>query len=136
VAEVGGIDSARRYEREHHPNVLLLDLNMLGGPGLEAIPKLRAEAPDTQIVVLTMHEEPAFVAGGAAGGGAWVRAEGGIGHRAGPVDTRCRGRGGLPQPAPGRAAHNRPPANQQLGLKVRAPRLSAACCRVYCSTLR
>jgi two-component system, NarL family, response regulator NreC len=61
VAEAGNIDSARRYVREHHPNVLLLDLNMPGGPVLEAIPKLRAEAPDTQIVVLTMDEEPAVV---------------------------------------------------------------------------
>ena len=31
---------------------------MPGEPSLEAIPKLRAEAPKTQIVVLTMHEEP------------------------------------------------------------------------------
>jgi two-component system, NarL family, response regulator NreC len=61
VAEAGDIDSARRYVREHHPNVLLLDLNMPGGPALEAIPTLRAEAPDTQIVVLTMHEEPAVI---------------------------------------------------------------------------
>jgi two-component system response regulator NreC len=61
VAETGDIDSARRHVREHHPDVLLLDLNMPGGPALDAIPKLRAEAPDTQIVLLTMHEEPAVV---------------------------------------------------------------------------
>ena len=43
---------------EHRPTVLLLDLNMPGGPALPAIPGLRDAAPDTQIVVLTMQEEP------------------------------------------------------------------------------
>jgi two-component system response regulator NreC len=60
VAEAGDIDTARRYLRGHHPNVLVLDLNMPGGSSLEAIPLIRQEAPGTQIVVLTMQEEPAF----------------------------------------------------------------------------
>jgi two-component system, NarL family, response regulator NreC len=60
VAEAGDVESARRYVRGHHPAVLVLDLNMPGGSSLEAIPTLRAESPDTQIVVLTMQEEPAF----------------------------------------------------------------------------
>ena len=42
------------------PRVLVLDLNMGGESSLESIPRLRAEAPDTQIVVLTMQENPAF----------------------------------------------------------------------------
>ncbi len=42
------------------PTVLVLDLNMPGGSSLEAIPTIREESPDTQIVVLTMQEEPAF----------------------------------------------------------------------------
>ena len=33
---------------------------MPGGSSLEAIPRLRAEAPDTAIVVLTMQDDPAF----------------------------------------------------------------------------
>ena len=60
VAEAGDLDSARRYVRGHHPAVLVLDLNMPGGSSLEAIPEIRAEAPSTQIVVLTMQQEPAF----------------------------------------------------------------------------
>ncbi|MGD0980876.1 MAG: response regulator transcription factor [Solirubrobacteraceae bacterium] len=60
VAEAGDVDAARRYVRGHHPAVLVLDLNMPGGSSLEAIPAIRAEAPDTQIVVLTMQGEPAF----------------------------------------------------------------------------
>jgi two-component system response regulator NreC len=60
VAEAGDVDAARRYVRGHKPSVLILDLNMPGGSVLEAIPSPRQEAPDTQIVVLTMQEDPAF----------------------------------------------------------------------------
>jgi two-component system response regulator NreC len=60
VAEASDVDGARRCVRGHHPRVLVLDLNMPGGSSLEAIPEIRAESPDTQIVVLTMQQEPAF----------------------------------------------------------------------------
>jgi two-component system response regulator NreC len=60
VAEAGDVESARRYVRGHHPDVLVLDLNMPGGSSLEAIPQIREESPETQIVVLTMQQEPAF----------------------------------------------------------------------------
>ena len=60
VAEASDADSARRYVRGHHPAVLVLDLNMPGGSSLEAIPLIREESPETQIVVLTMQQEPAF----------------------------------------------------------------------------
>lgn len=60
VAEAEDVESARRYLRGHHPHVLVLDLNMPGEPSIEAIPKLRTEFPETQIVVLTMQNEPAY----------------------------------------------------------------------------
>jgi two-component system response regulator NreC len=60
VAEAGDLESARRYVRGHHPDVLVLDLNMPGGSSLDAISEIRAEAPSTQIVVLTMHRQTAF----------------------------------------------------------------------------
>lgn len=60
VAQAGDVDSARRYVRGHHPRVLVLDLNMAGEVSIEAIPQIREESPDTQIVVLTMQTEPAF----------------------------------------------------------------------------
>ncbi|HWE60047.1 MAG TPA: response regulator transcription factor [Solirubrobacteraceae bacterium] len=60
VAEADNVDSARRYLRGHRPDVLVLDLNMPGEPSIEAIPTLRTEFPDTQIVVLTMQNEPAY----------------------------------------------------------------------------
>jgi two-component system response regulator NreC len=69
VAEAGDVDTARRYVRGHHPDVLVLDLNMPGSSSLEAIPEIRSESPGTQIVVLTMQNEPAY-ARQALGGGA------------------------------------------------------------------
>jgi two-component system, NarL family, response regulator NreC len=60
VAEAANLDDARRYARGHHPHVLVLDLNMPGGSSLEHIPSIRIEFPDTQIVVLTMQNEPAY----------------------------------------------------------------------------
>ena len=60
VAEASDLDGARRYVRGHHPDVLVLDLNLPEGLSLDAIPEIRAECPDTQIVVLTMQNEPAY----------------------------------------------------------------------------
>jgi len=60
LAEAGDIEDARRYVRGHHPQVLVLDLNLPGGSSLKHIPSIRAESPDTQIVVLTMQNEPAY----------------------------------------------------------------------------
>jgi two-component system, NarL family, response regulator NreC len=60
LAEASTFDDARRYVRGHHPDVLVLDLNMPGGSTLEHIPSIRAECPETQIVVLTMQDEPAY----------------------------------------------------------------------------
>ena len=60
AAEAGTIAEAIDAVREAGPEVLLLDLNMAGENSLDAIPQLRELAPDTQIVVLTMQDDPAF----------------------------------------------------------------------------
>lgn len=60
VAEAADLEGARRYVRGHHPDILVLDLNLPEGLSLGAIPELRAEFPDTRIVVLTMQNEPAY----------------------------------------------------------------------------
>jgi two-component system, NarL family, response regulator NreC len=60
VAEAGNTRDAARFVRGHHPDVLVLDLNMPGESGLELIPRICAEMPDTRIVVLTMQRGPAF----------------------------------------------------------------------------
>lgn len=60
LAEAGDVDTAVRYVRGHKPTVLILDLNMPGRSSLEAIPDIRGASPETEIVVLTMQNEPAF----------------------------------------------------------------------------
>jgi len=60
VAEAGTASEAVRYCMGHKPGVLVLDLNMPGEPGLDAIPKVREASPETSIVVLTMQDDPAF----------------------------------------------------------------------------
>ena len=60
VAEAGDVASTERRVSAYHPRVLILDLNMPGESSLPAIPRLRESAPQTQIVVLTMQNDPAF----------------------------------------------------------------------------
>jgi two-component system response regulator NreC len=60
VAEAGDLDGARRYVLGHHPDVLLLDLNMPDASSVDAIPAIREQSPETEIVVMTMQEEPVF----------------------------------------------------------------------------
>jgi two-component system, NarL family, response regulator NreC len=58
--EAGSVSETVDVVRESRPQVLVLDLNMGGESSLDVIPELRAEMPDTQIVVLTMQNDSAF----------------------------------------------------------------------------
>jgi two-component system, NarL family, response regulator NreC len=60
IAEAGDMPDAIRMVQAHRPTVLVLDLNMPGGSGLDAITALTASTPETAIVVLTMQDDPAF----------------------------------------------------------------------------
>jgi two-component system response regulator NreC len=60
VAEAITGESARRYVHGHHPDVLVLDINMPDGSSLEMVPRIRTESPGTQIVVLTMQDEAVY----------------------------------------------------------------------------
>lgn len=60
VAEAGDGEEAARYALGHKPQILVLDLNMPGVSGLDAIPRIQEASPATSIIVLTMQVEPAF----------------------------------------------------------------------------
>jgi two-component system, NarL family, response regulator NreC len=60
VAEAGDVASTVTYLRGHRPDILILDLNMPGGPSLRAVPEMLEASPDTGIVVLTMQSDPVF----------------------------------------------------------------------------
>jgi len=46
---------------ELQPDLILLDLNMPGLGGLEALPIIRQRSPDSRILILTMHGEPEYL---------------------------------------------------------------------------
>ncbi len=58
--ETGDVAGTVQSVLARHPQVLVLDLNMGGESSLDTIPQLRSDVPGTQIVVLTMQENPAF----------------------------------------------------------------------------
>ncbi|MGA9859494.1 MAG: response regulator transcription factor [Solirubrobacteraceae bacterium] len=58
--EAGDVEGTITKVRNCRPQVLVLDLNMGGESSLDSIPQLRTDVPETQIVVLTMQENPAF----------------------------------------------------------------------------
>jgi two-component system response regulator NreC len=60
VAEAGDVPESVRKVAAFRPDVLILDLNMPGGSSLAAIPEIRATEPGTNIVVLTMQNDPAY----------------------------------------------------------------------------
>src|SRR5437762_5167935 len=61
VATATDAKSAIDAVREHRPDVLVLDLSMPGGGGLEVARRLRQMEIATKIVILTMYAEERFV---------------------------------------------------------------------------
>jgi DNA-binding NarL/FixJ family response regulator len=60
VAEVSELPRVLPEVRRHRPQVLVLDLGMLGGSSRELIARMRELAPRTEIVVIAMQQNPAF----------------------------------------------------------------------------
>ena len=71
VAEAGDAREAVFEARAHKPDVILLDVVMPGRSGIEAIPDLLKESPETKILLLSMQDDAAYVreafAAGASG---------------------------------------------------------------------
>jgi two-component system, NarL family, response regulator NreC len=61
VAEAEDLTTVLRHVHDRLPHVLVLDISMPDGSGIETIRRLREEVPSTEIVVLTMEDGPAFV---------------------------------------------------------------------------
>lgn len=71
VAEAGtGVEAVTAAEL-HRPDIVLMDLRMPGGDGIEATRRIRAASPDVRVLVLTTFDEDelvrAAVDAGAAG---------------------------------------------------------------------
>jgi two-component system response regulator NreC len=69
--EAGTAYDAVRLARLHKPDVILLDVVMPGGNGLDAIPDIIEASPNTKVLTLSMQDDPSYVrqafAAGASG---------------------------------------------------------------------
>lgn len=60
VAEGSDGEEAIRLARELHPEIVLMDIAMPRLNGLEATRRIKAEHPETKVVILTVHDERAY----------------------------------------------------------------------------
>lgn len=60
VGEAGSHAEALTKSRELLPDILVLDLTMPGGTGVQVIGTLARECPETRVVVLTMHDDATY----------------------------------------------------------------------------
>jgi two-component system response regulator NreC len=71
VGEAGSLAEAIEVATRVTPQVITLDLSMPGPSGVASVERLRAVVPGARIVIVTMHDDPAYVrcamAMGAAG---------------------------------------------------------------------
>jgi two-component system response regulator NreC len=71
VGEAGSAKDAIFAARALKPDVILLDVVMPGESGIEVLPKLLKESPETKVLVLSMQDDPSYVreafAAGASG---------------------------------------------------------------------
>lgn len=61
VGEAGSVRDAVFESRRAEPDVIVLDVVMPDGNGLEAIPTLLHERPEVKILVLSMQDDPRYV---------------------------------------------------------------------------
>lgn len=61
VGEVGRGDEVVAACREHHPDVVLMDVEMPGLDGLQAGPALREAMPEVRILIVTTFGRPGFL---------------------------------------------------------------------------
>lgn len=61
VSEAGNGNDALTETLAHKPDLLLLDLNMPGKSGLEALPEIRQQAPDVKVLVLTGRDDDNYI---------------------------------------------------------------------------
>jgi len=63
IAEASNGEEAVEKFRMHHPDVTLMDLQMPGLSGIDAIARIRSEFPDAKIIVLTTYTGDSQVIG-------------------------------------------------------------------------
>jgi DNA-binding NarL/FixJ family response regulator len=62
VAEAANAKEAIKMAEQHKPDVILLDIRMPDGDGLDTLVKLRATVPDSRVVMFSTYDNPTYVA--------------------------------------------------------------------------
>lgn len=70
VAEASSGREAVELADRHHPEMVLLDIRMDGGDGLDTLHALRQKYVDMSIIMLTTYDNPTYMARAVAGGAA------------------------------------------------------------------
>jgi DNA-binding NarL/FixJ family response regulator len=68
VAEAGTSSEAVKMAAKYKPDVILLDIRLPDGDGLDAMPKLKKSAPKASVVVLSTYDNPTYIARAVASG--------------------------------------------------------------------
>ncbi len=58
--ETGKFDEAIEMIRVKRPDIVLLDINLQNGSGLDAVPLIRKFSPGTRIIAVSMHNQPSY----------------------------------------------------------------------------
>lgn len=57
ISEASGLSELFEQLKEHKPNIILLDISMPGGSGLEGLPRLKEDFPDIAVIMLSANTE-------------------------------------------------------------------------------
>ena len=60
VAECGDSENAVEMTRQKHPNIVLMDINIMPISGFEATERIRKVSPKTRVIGVSMHSQPAY----------------------------------------------------------------------------
>jgi DNA-binding NarL/FixJ family response regulator len=68
VGEAASGREAIELARKIHPGMILMDIRMAGGDGLDALQVIKEDLPETSVIMLTTYDNPTYMARAVAGG--------------------------------------------------------------------
>ena len=121
VAEAEDGQEAVQLASQLRPDVAVVDLTMPRLNGVEAIRQIKRDVPDTEVVVLSVHDSEAYVVQALRAGAAGLRLEAQRGDRASRGHPRRARRPGVPAPGDRAAGDRRLPVAHPRVRGCRSP---------------